>query len=143
MKTIEVITLPGIELPEQHTIGSAGFDLLAHVDIGFKIFPGDVRIIRTGVSVFIHDPDVFGMVCSRSSLMSSGLVVQTGIIDSDYQGEISLVVTNVSNTEHEIEPRTRIGQILFVTKHDVQLSRVSRFSSITGRGSKGFGSTGK
>ena len=141
---IEFVSLGG-EVPKRGTVGSAGFDLKAYSEDSICIYPGKVELIRTGIAISIKDPGVVGMLFPRSGAgHSKGLVLGnlTGIIDSDYQGEIKVSAWNRSNKSILILPGDRIAQIVFTYMPTVEFVPVKEFSAETERGSGGFGHTG-
>jgi dUTP pyrophosphatase len=134
------------ELPFFTTEGSAGVDLVAAIDRVIQIPPEEVIKIKTGIAISIEDPSIMGMIVPRSGLGSRGLILAngTGIIDSDYQGEILLPLWNRSRYEAiPIKPYDRVAQLIFINIHtDICWNLVTEFSTNTGRGAGGFGSTG-
>lgn len=148
MKEIELKLLdPRLpELPCFATEGSAGVDLVASINRAIQIPPEEVVKIKTGIAISIGDHSIMGMIVPRSGLGSKGLILAngTGIIDSDYQGEILLPLWNRSRYEAiTIKPYDRVAQLIFVNIHtDVYWNLVGRFLNKTTRGAGGFGSTG-
>lgn len=131
--------------PEYTTPGSAGVDLKAASIIGaIEIYPGDQELIGTGVSVHIKDPGYAGMIIPRSSIGKRGIVLGNlvGLIDSDYQGEIKVLLWNRGNDIVEIEYMDRIAQLVIVPIVQAQFEIVEHFEQ-SQRGQGGFGSTGK
>lgn len=146
-------------LPKYATESSAGVDLLA--PNSYQLFPGDVAHIHTGVSVWIRDPNCMGLIVPRSSTGIKGMCLKNtvGIIDSDYQGEIVVVVANTNAPENipgappgdwadpekiiDIKRGERFAQLIFVPIFQFHFKIVKEFSGGTGRGKGGFGSTGK
>lgn len=132
------------ELPSYKTEGSAGLDLQACIPFLMEIQPREVKMIPTGLSVFVEDPGYAAMILPRSGLGHKGLILGNtiGLIDSDYQGELKLSVWNRSDSVMVINPLDRIAQLIFVPVMRVQFDEVSEFSSHTERGTGGYGSTG-
>jgi len=131
--------------PEYATPGSAGIDLKVASIIGaIEIYPGDQELIGTGVSVHIKDPGYAGMIIPRSGLGKRGVVLGNlvGLIDSDYQGEIMVLLWNRGNDIVEIEYMDRIAQLVFVNVNQAKFEIVQEFEQ-SQRGTGGFGSTGK
>ena len=131
-------------LPTQGTKNSAGFDLYACGGNDVFIFPNSIQVIHTGISMEIPEGCV-GLIYPRSSLgIKENLVLAngTGVIDSDYRGEIMVALYNYSDTMRVIEPGERIAQIVFTKYEQMEIEEVSSLSE-TDRGSGGFGSTGK
>lgn len=136
-------------MPEYATPGSAGVDLRA-ASFGnwneglIEIYPGDQHLIGTGVSIHIKDPGYAGMIIPRSGMGKKGIVLGNlvGLIDSDYQGEIMVLLWNRGNDIVEIEYMDRIAQLVIVPIMQAQFEIVQEFEQ-SQRGEGGFGSTGK
>lgn len=140
-------------LPKKATDGSAGTDLRAYIDSdqGLDINPGETKLIKTGFKWIIPSGYV-GMVCSRSglALKNSVFVLNApGIIDSDYRGDVGIVLHNAGQETFHISTGDRVAQMLIIKLADLPLVRVAPTDgenlSITEtlRGADGFGSTGK
>ena len=147
---IELLT-DTARMPTRATAGAAGYDL--HASQSLVLGPGDRTLVKTGVAVVMEDgmrgllPSdtvVEAMVRGRSSLAKKGIDVFNGTIDSDYRGEIKVLMTNIGATPFKIEVGDRIAQLVFavallprfVNQTDVQAA----FATTRGKG--GFGSTG-
>jgi dUTP pyrophosphatase len=119
----------------------AGYDLKSNMEF-FDIYPNEYRQINTGVRIAIPE-GYMGMIVPRSGLGSKGFTLRNtiGIIDSDYRGEIILMVTNNSNSPIQINKYDRIAQIIFVPVLLPVLNLVNDLNDTT-RGSGGFGHTG-
>ena len=131
-------------IPKYQTLGSAGLDLVACVDSQLILSPNQSTIIPSGISIFIEDSNFAGMVIPRSGLgAKKGLVCGNlmGLIDSDYQGPLSISLWNRSDEDIFIEPGDRVAQLVIIKVAQVGLEEVSEFTE-TSRGIKGFGSTG-
>lgn len=134
-----------IPLPTYATQGSAGLDLRACVDETLSLAPGAVELIPTGLSVYISDPSLAGVLLPRSGLgHKHGIVLGNlvGLIDSDYQGQLFVSCWNRSKDAFSIEPGDRIAQLVIVPVVQAQFEVVDDFID-TQRGSGGFGSSGK
>ena len=132
------------ELPKYATSGSAGMDLRACIEHPLTVHPGETHLIPTGLAIYINDPAVAGMLIPRSGLgHKHGIVLGnlTGLIDSDYQGEIKISCWNRGSSVFEISPGDRIAQLVIVPVLQVQLDVVDEFDT-TVRGSGGFGHSG-
>ena len=106
-----------IPLPEYATGGSAGLDLRACMDEAITLNPGDTVLIKTGLSVYIEDPALAGIILPRSGLgHKHGIVLGNlvGLIDSDYQGQLFISCWNRGNDTFTIEPADRIAQLMFI-----------------------------
>ena len=101
-------------------------------------------IIPSGIAIFIENPEFAGIVIPRSGLgAKKGLVCGNllGLIDSDYQGPLSISLWNRSNEKITINAGERVAQLVVIRVDQVDLEQVEDFVK-TDRGSKGFGSTG-
>jgi dUTP pyrophosphatase len=131
--------------PEYATAGAAGLDLVAAVpaDKPLKIPPRGRAAVPTGLVLAI--PQGFeGQVRPRSGLaLKNGITVLNapGTIDSDYRGEVKVILLNTGDEVFEITRGMRIAQIVFARIEQLQLQEVSSLDE-TARGSGGFGSTG-
>ena len=132
--------------PEYATPGSAGIDLKAASihESGFKIYPSQQLLISTGIAIHIKDPGYAGMIIPRSGLGKKGIVLGNlvGLIDSDYQGEIKVLLWNRGNDIVQINHMDRIAQLVIVPVVQAQFEIVEHFEQ-SQRGAGGFGSTGK
>lgn len=133
-------------LPVRATTGAAGFDLVANIASPIEILPGDTHLIETGVYLNIKNRNIAAIILPRSGLGSKhGIVLGNliGLIDSDYQGQVMVCLWNRSDKSYTIQPGERICQMIFVPVIHPTFSIVENFSSETGRGSGGFGHTGR
>lgn len=134
------ITVP---LPAYQTAGSAGLDLCAALKDKILLGPGERKLIATGLRFEI--PSRFeGQVRPRSGLaLRHGLTVlnSPGTIDSDYRGEVGVVLINHGQEPVTIEPLQRIAQLVIAAVVQVEIVEVKDISS-TERGTGGYGSTG-
>jgi dUTP pyrophosphatase len=134
-----------IPMPEYATSGSAGLDLRACLDEATILNPGETKLIKTGLSVYIEDPSLAGIILPRSGLgHKHGIVLGNlvGLIDSDYQGELMVSCWNRGNTPFTIEIGERLAQFVLVPVVHAQFEVVSDFTE-TERGSGGFGHSGR
>ena len=132
------------EVPKYQTAGSAGMDLLACIYDTVILKPNESTILPSGISIFIENPSFAGIVIPRSGLgAKKGLVCGNlmGLIDSDYQGPLSISLWNRSEDDITINPGDRVAQLVIIRVDQVDLEHVDDFE-LTARGSKGFGSTG-
>ena len=133
-----------IILPEYKTDGSSGMDLMANVEQTVKISPGEKKIISTGIMVAI--PEQYEIqIRPRSGLAAkNGISVLNtpGTIDSDYRGEIKVILINLGKDIFEIKKNDRIAQMIVCPIIKVELEEVENLPE-TVRGKGGFGSTGK
>lgn len=134
-----------IPMPEYATSGSAGLDLRACLDEATILNPGETKLIKTGLSVYIEDPSLAGIILPRSGLgHKHGIVLGNlvGLIDSDYQGELMVSCWNRGNTPFTIEIGERLAQFVLVPVVQAQFEVVSDFTE-TERGTGGFGHSGR
>lgn len=135
-----------IELPSYATEGSAALDLRACIEQAVTLPPGGRTLVKTGIAINMMDPGLVAIVASRSGLsLKHGVRVAQGIgvIDADYHGEIGVILANDGTEAYEITPGERIAQLMFQPVIQVAMHLVDEFSTETGRGVGGFGSTGK
>lgn len=127
-------------LPTRGSEGAAGYDLKAAEDLWCEV--GSWTAFNTGVS-FEIPPGYVGLVRDRSSMAGKrGLVVIGGVIDSDFRGELRVMLLNVSGRQQLIERGDRIAQLLVVPVLTSDLVVVDELAG-TARGDGGFGSTGR
>ena len=134
-----------IPLPGYATDGSAGLDLRACVDAPAAIEPGETLLVGTGLAIHIGDPGYAAVIIPRSGLgHRHGIVLGnlTGLIDSDYQGEVLISCWNRGHESYVIEPGERIAQLVVVPVARARFERVEAFAE-TKRGTGGFGHTGR
>jgi len=134
-----------IDLPCYATDGSAGMDMRACIDEPLTVAPGETVLVPTGLAIHVSDPGLAAVLLPRSGLgHKHGLVLGnlTGLIDSDYQGQIFISCWNRSSTSYEVQPAERIAQMVFVPVEQVELKVVEEFD-VSERGSGAFGHTGK
>ena len=134
-----------IPLPTYATDGSAGLDMRACIDAALTVEPGETLLVPTGVAIYIGDPGLAAVLLPRSGLgHRHGLVLGnlTGLIDSDYQGQVYISCWNRSNAAYEIQPGERIAQMVFLPVAQVHFDIVDEFAA-TERGAGGFGSSGR
>ena len=106
----------------------------------FRIKPGSVKIVATGVSANIPKGFV-GLVKDRSSMAASGFMVGGGVIDSGYSGEIKVILYNMNEHEVPFKEGERIAQLLVVPCEMAMELRQGVAPQLDERGDKGFGST--
>ena len=149
MRSIELKILDprvgdSIPLPQYATEGSAGLDMRACIDEPLAIAPGETELIPTGLAIHVRDPGLAAVLLPRSGLgHKHGLVLGnlTGLIDSDYQGQVFISCWNRSSQSYEISPGERIAQMVFVCVEQVQFKVVDEFED-SDRGDGGFGHSG-
>lgn len=133
------------KLPAYGTPGSAAFDLRACVTEDLVIEPNQVVLIPSGISIYIKDPSLAGLILPRSGMgHKNGIICGngTGLIDSDYQGQVFISCWNRSNAPFTIKPLERIAQLVIVPVVQVTFDVVDSFDDSTVRAEGGFNSTG-
>jgi len=131
-------------LPDYATEGSAGLDLKACVDQSLTVEPGQTQLIPTGMAINIADSEVAAVLLPRSGLgHKHGIVLGnlTGLIDSDYQGQVFVSLWNRSELAFEVNPGDRIAQMVFIPVIQCEFTQVDEFE-LSSRGQGGFGHTG-
>ena len=133
-----------IKLPAYKTSGSSGMDLVAHTKSKINIKPGKIAIIPTGIAVGI--PKNYEIqIRPRSGLAAkNGISVLNapGTVDSDYRGEVKIILINLSKKLFVVKSGDRIAQMVLCPVVMGELKEVKILPK-TVRGKRGFGSTGK
>lgn len=140
---IQVITENGVQLPFYATEGSAGMDVRAHLSENLCIKPGEVKLVPTGLRVAI--PEGYEIqIRPRSGMAFKSQVIPLntpGTIDSDFRGEVQVILTNLGNKDFIVEPGMRVAQMVVAPYCQVKWSSATELNS-TLRGENGFGGTG-
>mgnify|MGYP001316586436 FL=1 len=132
------------DLPKYQTEGSVGMDLSAFIENDILIKPNERELIPTGIALSLPQ-NIEGQVRPRSGLsLKYGITVlnSPGTIDSDYRGEIKVILINHGNEDFLIKNNDRIAQLVFNEVVKVSFKEVKDLDQ-TSRDQKGFGSTGK
>ncbi|MBR5964767.1 MAG: dUTP diphosphatase [Treponema sp.] len=141
---IKVVAQEGSAIPEYKTLGAAGADVCALVDSPVELNPGDRALIGTGL--FFAIPDGYEIqVRPRSGLAAkNGVTVLNtpGTIDSDYRGELKVILINLGKEKFTVNKGDRIAQIVAAPVTRAAFAVVDSLDQ-TERGAGGFGSTGK
>jgi len=141
---IDIVNLSNNPLPEYETANSAGVDLRAFTPDDIVLRPMERKLIPTGL--FISLPEGHeAQVRPRSGLaIKSGVTVLNtpGTIDSDYRGEVKVILINFSDTDFVIKNGDRIAQMVVARHERAQWEQVAELDS-TERGAGGFGHTGR
>ena len=141
---VKVVGEKGVELPKYETEGSAGMDVRANIEEPITLKSLERILIPTGLKVAI--PEGYEIqVRPRSGLaIKHGITMLNtpGTVDSDYRGELKVIVVNLSNEAYTIEPNERIGQFVLNKIEQIEFVEVQELDS-TERGEGGFGHTGK
>jgi dUTP pyrophosphatase len=131
-------------LPEYATSGSAGLDICACLDEPLLLNADTTVLIPAGFALHIDDSEIAAVLLPRSGLgHKHGIVLGnlTGLIDSDYQGQVFVSCWNRSGSAFEINPGDRVAQMVFVPVIQAQFEIVEEFEQ-SQRGAGGFGHTG-
>ena len=144
MTTVGIINKSKYPNPEYKTFQSSGLDVQANIEEIITIIPNDRVLIPTGL--FFEIPDDYEIqVRPRSGLaFKNGITVLNtpGTIDSDYKGELKVILINHSVNPFTVNPGDRVAQIVLQHVPKIQWDNIEYLTETT-RGSGGFGSTGK
>ena len=140
---IKVINKSSNPLPAYESPLSAGMDIRAFLDKNIILSPLERKVINTGLYIQL------GKNCEAQVRPRSGLALKKGItvlnspgtIDSDYRGEIGVILINLSNEKFEIKSGDRIAQLV-ISRHETIQWQISDSLNDSHRGKQGFGSTG-
>lgn len=147
MTDLKIERLPnseGVPLPVYETAGSAGMDLRAAIHAPIALQPGDRALIPTGFRIAL-EPEFEAQVRPRSGLaLKHGVTVlnSPGTIDSDYRGEVGIILANFGGEPFTVNRGDRIAQMVVARYDQANIIEVSTLEDTT-RGAGGFGSTGK
>jgi len=135
---------PLVEIPTYKTMGASGMDLMAFIKKPIKLTPKSSCLVPTGLSVaFSSEYEI--QIRPRSGLAAKkniSVLNTPGTIDSDYRGEIKIILFNHGNADFIINNKDRIAQMILLPVHKMDLEEVDNLPE-TLRGKGGFGSTGK
>ena len=135
---------PSVKLPSYKTNGASGMDLMAYIDKSIELKPGESCLVPTGLSVaFPEEYEI--QIRPRSGLAAKNniSVLNTpGTIDSDYRGEIKVILFNHGNKNFKIDNNDRIAQMILTPVIKMDLEETDELP-VSVRGAGGFGSTGK
>lgn len=130
---------PEAKLPQKAHVGDAGFDLYSR-DY-YSIPPYSHELVSTGIKLAIPEGYV-GLIWDKSGVAFEGIKTMGGVIDSNYRGEIKVIIKNLSEEMYNIIPGQKVAQILIQAISDIEISE-EKISDKTEREADGFGSTGK
>lgn len=141
---VPVVIEKGVQLPQYESQGAAGLDVRANMEESIVLGSLERVLIPTGIKMAI--PEGYEVqVRPRSGLaLKHGITLLNtpGTIDSDYRGELKIIVVNVSKEAYTIEPQERIGQLVLNKVEQIEFEIVDSLEE-TERGEGGFGHTGK
>ena len=132
-------------IPSTESLGAAGYDLRANVKSPVIIQPSTTVKLPTGIAVSIKDRFSAAFIFARSGLSAKfGITLQNGVgvIDSDYQGELQVLLRNEGSDPYKVNPGDRIAQLVFMKVDHPMVAVVQNFTDDSIRGGGGFGSTG-
>lgn len=132
------ILSPKAVLPERTTPGSAGYDLSSVSEL--TVIPSGFAKIPTGIAVSIPN-GCYGRIAPRSSLSVKRVMVNGGVIDEDYRGEIYVILYNLGESPFQVKAGDRIAQLIFERIFHPEMVVVDELDR-SDRGDAGFGSTG-
>lgn len=145
MKVLDSRVGESLPLPRYATEGSAGMDMRACIDAPITVSPGETVLVPTGLAIHIGDSALAAVLLPRSGLgHKHGLVLGnlTGLIDSDYQGQVFISCWNRSSKAYDVQPGERIAQMVFIPVEQVRFNVVEEFDD-SSRGEGGFGHSGQ
>lgn len=140
---IHIINKSEFDLPKYETEGSAGLDLKANIHSPITLEPFDRVLVPTGLYISIPN-GVEAQIRGRSGLaLKHGITLANGIgtIDSDYRGEIKVILINLSKEPYTISKGDRVAQMVFLKYEKVEFKLVDELDE-TLRGKEGFGHSG-
>ncbi len=144
MLKIKIINKSNNPLPKYQTPGSSGLDLHANLDAPITLNKNDIVLVPTGL--FIEIPEGYeAQIRSRSSLaLKNGIFClnSPATIDSDYRGELKIILASLTDKPFTINNGDRIAQMVFAKVEKIDFEKVDSISN-TQRGEGGFGSTNK
>ena len=135
---------PAVQIPSYKTIGASGMDLMAFVKEPIILRAKKSCLVPTGISIAMSD-DYEIQIRPRSGLAAKkniSILNTPGTIDSDYRGEIKIILFNHGDSEFIIQNNDRIAQMVLMPVHKINFEEVENLPN-TIRGKGGFGSTGK
>jgi len=135
---------PTVEIPVYKTLGASGMDLMAFIDNPIILSPKCSCLVPTGLSIaFSKEYEIQIRPRSGLAAKSNISVLNTpGTIDSDYRGEIKIILFNHGINEFVINNKDRVAQMVLMPVHKMEIEQVENLPE-TLRGKGGFGSTGK
>ena len=135
---------PLVQLPSYKTDGASGMDLMAYIEKPINLKPGKACLVPTGLSVaFPEEYEI--QIRPRSGLAAKNnisILNTPGTIDSDYRGEIKIILFNHSNENFIIKNNDRVAQMVLTPIVKMELEEINELPN-SNRGDGGFGSTGK
>ena len=141
MPKIKIQKIKDVKVPNYAHSGDAGLDIYS-AENDYILKPGERKGFSTGIKMEIPDGYV-GLIWDKSGLASKyGIKTMAGVIDSTYRGELIIILINSGSEDYLVEKNTKIAQMLIQKIEHAEIEEVESLNE-TGRGSGGFGSTGK
>lgn len=138
---IKIVNKSNHRLPEYKTSQSAGMDLKANISEPLVLKPGERQLIPTGLHIQLPD-GYHADIRPRSGLaIKEGVMCALGLIDSDYTGDLGVILFNLGQHNFVVNPADRIAQLVVCKDERIEWDEVRELTP-TERGDKGFGSTG-
>lgn len=141
---VKIINTSNLPNPEYATEGAAGMDIKAHIEAPILLKSLQRKVVPTGI--FVEIPHGFEIqIRPRSGMaLNHGITClnSPGTIDSDYRGEIKVILANLSDTDYTINNGDRIAQMVLASVEKISWEIVTEINE-SNRGSGGFGHTGK
>jgi dUTP pyrophosphatase len=132
-------------IPSTESLGAAGYDLRANIKNPILIQPQTTVKLPTGIAISTKDRFSAAFIFARSGLAAKfSITLQNGVgvIDSDYQGELQVLLRNEGTDSCKVNPGDRIAQLVFMKVEHPMVAIVQDFTALSIRGEDGFGSTG-
>lgn len=144
MITVKVVKAEGVQLPKYESKGAAGLDIRANITEPITLGSLERKLIPTGLKVSIPEGYEIQVRPRSGMALKHGITMLNtpGTIDSDYRGDIGLIVANLSDKDYTIQPNERLGQLVLNKVEQIEWEVVETLD-VTERGTGGFGSTGK
>lgn len=146
MKTVKVkvVKAEGVQLPEYATLGSAGMDIRANITEPITLESLERKIIPSGIRVEIPEGYEIQIRPRSGMALKHGISIPNSpsTIDSDFRGEVGIMLINLSKETYTIQPNERIAQIILNKVERIEFVEVEELSN-TERGAGGYGHTGK
>jgi dUTP pyrophosphatase len=142
-KTLKIVRVrENVPMPKYALPGDAGFDL--YVGEQITLAPMERASVNTGYKLEIPDGHV-GIIYEKSGLsFKHGIITYGNVIDSGYRGEVKVGVMNLGKEPHTFEPGNKVAQMIIHSYEEVEFKEVREGDlSVSERGQRGFGSTGK
>jgi dUTP pyrophosphatase len=133
---------PDAILPAAGSVSAAGLDLHACIDAPFSLRPGESRLVPTGWA-FACPPRTYGRIAPRSGMSVKGFLVNAGVVDSDFRGEVQVLLAYLGGNESSpvVNPGDRVAQLIFERFTETQVIETLELNN-SDRGESGWGSTG-